>query len=145
MNVRMPAKNETFGKEWADKDGESVFRKTFDVGPELLGKPLSLDLGTLDDNDEVYVNGVRVGGRGDTEAQLVRSQVVPDPADAVAGQGERHLPPDLGPLRRDGFTGKPETLRLHLPGSPRSRVRDFIIPLNRRRLRNGRRPVPLYN
>lgn len=38
------------------------YRKTFMVPDSLLGRPLLLNLGVIDDADETYVNGVKVGG-----------------------------------------------------------------------------------
>lgn len=42
--------------------GAVWFRKSFDLPDELAGKPARLFLGTLVDRDEVFVNGVKVGG-----------------------------------------------------------------------------------
>jgi sialate O-acetylesterase len=49
---------------WDNADGEAVFRKVIEVPRELLGQDLRLSLGTIDDYDETYFNGVRVGGIG---------------------------------------------------------------------------------
>ena len=42
--------------------GSVWFRKSFDLPTELAGKSARLFLGTLVDRDEVFVNGVKVGG-----------------------------------------------------------------------------------
>jgi sialate O-acetylesterase len=42
--------------------GSVWFRKSFDLPKELAGKSARLFLGTLVDRDEVFVNGVKVGG-----------------------------------------------------------------------------------
>ncbi|MCR5404641.1 MAG: hypothetical protein K6E91_12610 [Butyrivibrio sp.] len=42
--------------------GAVWFRRKFDLPDELAGKPARLFLGTLVDRDEVFVNGVKVGG-----------------------------------------------------------------------------------
>lgn len=42
-------------------DGEVWFRKSFVVKPSDIGKEAQLELGTIDDIDETYVNGVLVG------------------------------------------------------------------------------------
>lgn len=44
-----------------DLDGEVWLRKTFDLKPEDSGKSAQLSLAMVDDNDETYVNGVKVG------------------------------------------------------------------------------------
>jgi len=42
-------------------DGIVYFRKTVQIPQSWVGKNLKLNLGTIDDNDETYVNGVKVG------------------------------------------------------------------------------------
>lgn len=44
-----------------DVDGVVWFRKTIDVAPEAAGKEAELHLSMIDDNDETYVNGTKVG------------------------------------------------------------------------------------
>src|SRR4028119_466089 len=55
---------DTYGGTWANADGEAVFRKVIEVPRELVGQDLKLKLGALDDFDDTYFNGVRVGGVG---------------------------------------------------------------------------------
>jgi sialate O-acetylesterase len=43
-------------------DGRVWFRKEVDVPAVFLDQPMLLSLGPVDDSDETYVNGVRVGG-----------------------------------------------------------------------------------
>ncbi len=43
--------------------GSVWFRKSFDLPEELAGKSSRLFIGTLVDRDEVFVNGVRIGGK----------------------------------------------------------------------------------
>jgi beta-galactosidase len=57
----MPREMGLISDELRASDGEVVFRRSFDVGPELLGKELIVSLGTLDDVDEVWINGTKVG------------------------------------------------------------------------------------
>jgi len=45
----------------ATYDGVIWFRKEIDLPASLAGQPLTLALGTIDDADSTYVNGVRVG------------------------------------------------------------------------------------
>ena len=42
-------------------DGTVWFRKTIIISPEDAGKPATLELAMIDDNDITYVNGVKVG------------------------------------------------------------------------------------
>jgi beta-galactosidase len=67
QKAQMPRGMETIGKEWNDRDGEAVFRRTFEVPESLQGGDLLLSLGTIDDNDDVYLNGTRIGGRGESD------------------------------------------------------------------------------
>jgi hypothetical protein len=62
--VQAPAGMEAYGGAWADADGEAVLRKTIEVPASLRGQDLKLSLGSIDDYDETYFNGVRVGGVG---------------------------------------------------------------------------------
>ena len=48
--------------ELGDMCGSVWFRKSFDLPKELAGKSARLFLGTLVDRDEVFINGVKVGG-----------------------------------------------------------------------------------
>ena len=45
----------------ADLDGVVWYRKEVMLDPEAAQKPVTLSLGTIDDNDITYVNGIRVG------------------------------------------------------------------------------------
>ena len=47
-----------------ENDGEAVFRKEIDVPVSQAGKDLILALGSLDDFDNTYVNGVEIGHTG---------------------------------------------------------------------------------
>lgn len=49
---------------FADQDGFAWYRKTVEVVPELVGKSLVFLLGKVDDLDEIYIDGVKVGGTG---------------------------------------------------------------------------------
>ncbi len=47
---------------YANHDGAFWFRRTFNVPAELANKTLLLKLGPVDDFDDVWVNGTRIGG-----------------------------------------------------------------------------------
>lgn len=63
--VNAPGSLEDQGEPWAGANGEIVLRRTIDVPAELLTRPLTLELGAIDDFDVTYVNGQRVGGSPD--------------------------------------------------------------------------------
>lgn len=56
----------------ATYDGYAWYRKHFRVSARLRGKDLVVALGKIDDLDEVFLNGVRIGGTGDIDAGRVR-------------------------------------------------------------------------
>jgi beta-galactosidase len=62
--VQAPRDMDSYGGAWANADGEAVFRKVIDVPAALVGQDLKLSLGSIDDYDDTYFNGVRVGGVG---------------------------------------------------------------------------------
>jgi hypothetical protein len=62
--VELPASWDRLGGEWARSDGEAAFRRTIDLAPELAGREFEIRLGPIDDIDEVWINGVRIGGTG---------------------------------------------------------------------------------
>jgi beta-galactosidase len=62
--VSVPNNMDSYGTTWDNADGEAVFRKVIDVPKALQGQDLELSLGSVDDFDETYFNGVRVGGIG---------------------------------------------------------------------------------
>lgn len=47
---------------YADLDGLAWFRKTIEIAPEDAGKQAVLELAMIDDMDETYINGVKIGG-----------------------------------------------------------------------------------
>jgi len=64
QTVQVPRDMDSYGGTWANADGEAVLRKVIEVPAALLGQDLKLSLGTVDDHDETYFNGVRIGGVG---------------------------------------------------------------------------------
>jgi hypothetical protein len=64
QTVQAPRDMDSYGGAWANADGEAVFRKVIDVPAALAGQDLVLSLGAIDDYDDTYFNGVRVGGIG---------------------------------------------------------------------------------
>ena len=56
--IRMPATYAPF----TDREGEAVFRKSVNLPDALVNKELVLSLGAIDDYDDVFINGQRIGG-----------------------------------------------------------------------------------
>lgn len=56
-------------------DGIVWYRRTFELPDYMAGKELRLDLGTIDDYDEVYINGYKVGSTDDYS--LARNYTIP--------------------------------------------------------------------
>jgi len=59
--VDVPKAFENYGKQWADVDGEVVYRLTVDIPEAWAGKALLLSFGAIDDFDETFWNGRSVG------------------------------------------------------------------------------------
>jgi len=48
-------------QSWPDLDGTVWFRKSFDLGQDDAGKEATLWVAMIDDDDDTYINGVKVG------------------------------------------------------------------------------------
>lgn len=59
--MKLPGLWEEAGLGLNDLDGVVWFRKTIEVAQEDAGKPAVLELSKIDDADETYVNGIKVG------------------------------------------------------------------------------------
>ncbi|MEM1026741.1 MAG: hypothetical protein AAGJ38_01525 [Planctomycetota bacterium] len=59
--ARVPAPMESYGSDWESADGEAVFVTDVSLPDTWRGQTLSLQLGTIDDNNHVYVNGQLIG------------------------------------------------------------------------------------
>ena len=71
QSMNLPQFFETAGLKM---DGSIWFRKEVDVPASWAGKPLELNLASIDDFDTTYVNGVKVGGIG---SEIPNSYMVP--------------------------------------------------------------------
>ncbi|MEM6550772.1 MAG: hypothetical protein AAF750_01345 [Planctomycetota bacterium] len=69
-----PALMESYGREWEASDGEAVLVTEVELPESWRGKTLTLELGTVDDFDHVYVNG-RLIGKGEGWNKLRTYQV----------------------------------------------------------------------
>lgn len=80
QTVQVPRDMDSYGDTWKNADGEAVFRKVIEVPAALLGQDLKLSLGAIDDHDDTYFNGVRIGGVGkenSTPYEVKREYTVP--------------------------------------------------------------------
>ena len=68
LSVRAPGMFENYGTEW-DVDGEVVFRRVVNIPESWANRDLRVSLSLVDDFDDTYFDGVRIGGvTGDKNA-----------------------------------------------------------------------------
>lgn len=83
------------GTPFADYDGFGWYRLTFTLPAEAAGTNLVASLGFLDDVDEAFLNGTRIGGSGTmppaASSQWFEKRLYPVPADAPNFGGENTL------------------------------------------------------
>lgn len=69
INVPGPWENQGY----ADLDGYAWYRKNIYIASSLLDKDLVLMLGNIDDKDEVYLNGRKIGATGNMNEEWANS------------------------------------------------------------------------
>lgn len=83
------------GAEWADEDGFGWYRIDFELPADAEGTNLVASLGYLDDVDEAFLNGVRIGGSGqfppNARSAWFERRLYPVPADAPVFGGTNTL------------------------------------------------------
>ncbi|MDH6236724.1 alpha/beta hydrolase-fold protein [Cryobacterium sp. CG_9.6] len=83
------------GEQFADYDGFGWYRLTFDLPAGAEGTNLVASMGFMDDVDEVYLNGARIGGSGslppNAKSQWFEQRSYPVPADAPVFGGTNTL------------------------------------------------------
>lgn len=57
----LPSYWNAFGGKWSHALGEAVFRKEIQIPKEWMGQDLTLHIGAIDDVDDTYFNGIRIG------------------------------------------------------------------------------------
>ena len=145
-SVAVPGVWEKFGGQWTDADGEALFVKTIDVPALFIGKESLLSLGTLDDNDDTFVNGVHVGGLGDKDTA---AWSVPRRYTLKAGL----LKPGKNVIAvriwdrygGGGFTGNPADMTLSLPSVAGKAKSGFYHPDYRTDFDLGDEPSRYFN
>jgi beta-galactosidase len=75
----VPGMWETAGGNWDKGNGEVIYRKTVELPVSASGKDMLLSLGRIDDRDETWFNGRKVGGSQGTESEhsVERKYMVP--------------------------------------------------------------------
>lgn len=90
-NIQVPGD----GAPFADYDGFGWYRLTFDLPADAAGTNLVASLGFLDDVDEAYLNGVRIGGSGsfppNAKSQWFAKRLYPVPASAPVFGGRNTM------------------------------------------------------
>lgn len=90
-------------------DGAVWFRREFDLPDSLAGQRLVLSLGTIDDIDDTYVNGFKIGSTS-VKTATGRTYIL-EASQLHAGKNTIAIRiEDLG--GRSGFTGKPEDMKI---------------------------------
>jgi enterochelin esterase-like enzyme len=83
------------GSQWASYDGFGWYRLTFDLPSDAAGKNLVASLGFIDDVDEAYLNGVKIGSSGsmppNADSQWFEKRLYPVPASAPVFGGKNTL------------------------------------------------------
>ncbi|PWC06801.1 alpha/beta hydrolase-fold protein [Mycetocola zhujimingii] len=83
------------GTPFADYDGFGWYRLSFDLPAEASGANLVASLGFLDDVDEAFLNGVKIGATGvmppNAKSQWFEKRLYPIPASAPVFGGENTI------------------------------------------------------
>lgn len=108
---------EFFERSGLDIDGIVWFRKNMNVSAQAAGKSGTISLGPIDETDEVWINGVRVGGIKDDYST---ERVYPIPADLLK-PGNNLVVVKVEDYRGwGGFSGKPEQMFIQIGSSKTS-------------------------
>ncbi|MFY0627484.1 MAG: beta galactosidase jelly roll domain-containing protein [Reichenbachiella sp.] len=73
-DIRVPSSWEDEG--FRNYDGYAWYRKTFEIDKDELEEPLFLHLGNIDDVDEVFFNGERIGGMGSFPPEYISAWAI---------------------------------------------------------------------
>lgn len=144
-------------------DGVMWLRREVELPAGWTGRDLELSLGAVDDCDETYFNGVKVGATGvETPQYWAAKRFYRIPGELVRA-GNNVIAIRIADLAYDGgLTGRPEEVFLQLSGDPAGRIelagtwlarRECVFtadriparPVNPVDLRNQYFPTTLYN
>ena len=107
----------------SDVDGVMWFRRTMDIPAAWAGKDLQLFLGTIDDCDETYFNGVKVGSIGtETPEYWAKARKYTIPGKLVR-VGRNVIAVRVSDMFGDGgLMGPANTVYLRLASSPDGKI-----------------------
>jgi hypothetical protein len=111
--VEVPGMWEGQVDDWKDTNGEVVYIKRFSLPPELRNRDMIVCLGTVDDRDETWLNGHRIGGTADgvaSEWNVPRRYKVP--ANLLRPQGNVLVVRVWDQFRGGGFGGPKDAIRV---------------------------------
>jgi beta-galactosidase len=114
----VPGEWQAAGGKW-NVNGEVVYRLTLDLPESWAGQDLRLSLGTLDDFDTTFFNGVQVGGSPDrinSQYDVPRLYTIPG---RIVHAGKNHLAVRIWDDKgAGGFTDSPDNLSLRVAAEP---------------------------
>lgn len=149
QRMELPTKWELAGLE--ELDGVVWFRRAVELPDSWVGRELSLGLGPIDDADETFFNGVKIGAGDDWSAPRRYSV----PASAVRAGRNVITVRVLDSMQSGGLWGQPDDLRLGGPGEEAIALAGpwrYRIGLDTRELEplppspiDPNRPTVLYN
>jgi hypothetical protein len=113
----IPGAIESVDAAWKDTDGEFVVRKRIEISEEWAGKDLLLELDGVDDHDETYWNGQKIGSLGaDHPSPYNAKRLYAVPGEQVQ-VGENVLSIRIwDKFGNGGMLGIPEEYRLSIKG-----------------------------
>lgn len=119
--VMLPAMMENADGALRDRAWAIWFRRGFDAPAAWTHQPVALQLGVLDDFDEVYLNGVKIGATGrETAEWWAKSRTYPVPAGLLRAADNVLAIRLFNRFGGGGFgAGTPDALKLALTSPPR--------------------------
>jgi sialate O-acetylesterase len=105
------------------KDGAFWFRRAVQIPDAWAGRPLTLQLGVVDDLDQTYVNGIPVGSTGtETTGFWMTPRSYPVPAYAVGGNELTVAVRVFDMASQGGFLSAPADLKIFPAGQEQESV-----------------------
>lgn len=144
--AKMPQQLEALGGPFEAADGESVLVTTVDVPESLRGLDLVLSLGAVDDYDETYFNGTRVGSTDRTASDpWSKKRSYPVPASLVRPTGNVIAVRVWDRFGGGGFTGSADELQLAPEATEEPIPEGLYHPDYRTDFELGDEPARYYN
>jgi beta-galactosidase len=147
QTAQVPRDMDSYGGTWANADGEAVLRKVIEMPAALLGQDLKLSLGAVDDHDETYFNGVRIGSVGkENSAPYAVQREYTVPANLVK-PGKNVIAVRVWDKFGGGgiMSNRPEALTLQSARVQQARAASLYHPDYREDFELGDEPYRYYN